>query len=157
MAVAYSDVQISSPDMTSRHIFMTLWKNQSLARAGCAPFRICNHRDPTMTNLIFTKFLGEYRNGDLEASLSEHLDAIGASLRDFEGGASLTLKLNFKRDKHGAISIVSKVDAKLPKPELRPALFYLTQDGGFSRRDPAQTDIEDVPGVRRSLVAVAGQ
>lgn len=101
-----------------------------------------------MTNLVFTKFLSEFRNGDLEAALSGHLDEIGQALRDFDGAAALTIKFGFKRDKHGAISITAKVDAKLPKAEVRPALFYLTEDNLFTRRDPAQADIEDYPGVR---------
>lgn len=104
-----------------------------------------------MTNMPFVELLTVHRGGELEAACSEKLDEIGAAMRDHGGKASLTLKLDFKKTKHGHIEVDAKVTAKIPEPELRPSIFFMTEDGRFSRRDPSQTDIEDIPGVRRPL------
>lgn len=108
-----------------------------------------------MTNMPFSKLLTEFRGGELEESCSEKLAGIGEALRDLGGKASLTLKLDFKMTKHGHIEIDAKVTAKKPEPEIRPSIFFMTDDGVFTRRDPSQTDIEDLPGVRRTLAPVS--
>ena len=110
-----------------------------------------------MTNMPFATLVTDFRGGELERACSEKLDLIAEALRDNGGKASLTLKLDFKKTKHGHIEVDAKTTAKIPEPEIRPSIFFMTDDGRFTRRDPDQTDIEDIPGVRRGLAQVAAR
>lgn len=102
-----------------------------------------------MTNLPFLKLIGEHRGGDLEAHCSAHLRVLLESLALYGGAGTLDLKLKFTLNKFGQVEVAAKVASKPPRQEPKPSIFYLTDSGELSRRDPAQADIEDIPGVRR--------
>ncbi|MBY0423056.1 MAG: hypothetical protein K2Q06_12190 [Parvularculaceae bacterium] len=102
-----------------------------------------------MTNMPFVKMLTELRGGEIEALASARLAEALAALAERGGEATLTLKLKIKRTEHGHIEVKPDLAVKVPEPKLKTAIFWLTEDGRLSRRDPGQADIEDVPGVKR--------
>ena len=108
-----------------------------------------------MPNMPFAQMLTDFRGGELERACSDKLERIAEAMRDVGGKASLTVRLDFKKTKHGHIEIDAKAVAKIPEPEIRPSIFFMTDDGRFTRHDPNQADIEDLPGVRRGPRAAA--
>lgn len=102
-----------------------------------------------MTNMPFVKLVTEHRGGDLEARCSDKLTELLEGLRDYGGKGELNLKLKFKQNKYGQVEVDADVKAKIPEPDVKGSVFFLTEDGELTRRDPNQADIEDVPGVKR--------
>lgn len=100
-------------------------------------------------NMAFARLITEHRGGDLELAASEKLRLIIAALREYGGKGELTVKLKLSLTPHGMIEIEPTITAKAPEPDLKPSVFYLTENGELSRRDPGQMDIEDVLGVKR--------
>ena len=102
-----------------------------------------------MTNLPFVQLITEHRNGDTEKAVSAKLLELIGALRAFGGKGRLTLDLNFSLTDYGMLEVKAEVKAKIPEEKLKPSAFYITPDGLLSRRDPNQTDLEDIDGVRR--------
>lgn len=102
-----------------------------------------------MTNMPFMQLITEHRNGDTEKAVSEKLRELIDGLRAYGGKGKLTLDLAFQLTEYGMLEVKAEVKAKIPEEKLKPSAFYITADGLLSRRDPNQTDIEDMEGVRR--------
>lgn len=103
--------------------------------------------------LNFLEFLQGFRRGELltegDAKLNELIQAIAAT----GGSGSLTLKFSVKTNKAGQLEIVPDLSIKKPSRALGTGIFFATDDGHLTRRDPNQMDIEDEIERRRSLDA----
>ena len=103
--------------------------------------------------LNFLEFLQTFRRGELladgDAKLSELVEAISAT----GGSGSMTLKIALKPNKAGQIEIVPDLTIKKPARALGTGIYFATDDGRLTRRDPHQMDIEDEIERRRSIEA----
>lgn len=101
--------------------------------------------------LNFLEMVQGFRRGELLADadqkLKELVDAIGRT----GNGGSLTLKLAFKVNKAGQVEAHPEITIKRPMRALGTGIFYVTDDGELTRRDPNQMDIEDEIERRRSM------
>ena len=110
-----------------------------------------------MTNMPFVQLMTELRRGDVEAEASEKLRELCRAVAELGGKGRLTLSIDIQRTEHGHVEVKADVALKVPKRKAKAGIFYLTQDGALSRRDPGQTDIEDIPGVKRPAQTIEGR
>lgn len=103
--------------------------------------------------LNFLEFLQTFRRGDLLAEGDAKLTELVEAIQRTGNGGSFTLKLGFKVNKAGQIEITPDVKLSKPNRALGVGVFYATEDGRLSRRDPQQMDIEDVIHATRGLAA----
>lgn len=59
-----------------------------------------------------------------------------------DGAGSLTIKINVKPFKAGAMIFTAEVTSKAPKEEPASSLFYAAEDGALSRNDPRQRELK---------------
>lgn len=107
----------------------------------------------TKHELNFAEFLQSFRRGELLHQGDQRLTELMESIRDTGGNGSLTLKLSFKVNKAGQIEITPDMTIKKPARALGTGIYFATEDGRLTRRDPNQIDIEDEIERRRSLDA----
>ena len=66
-------------------------------------------------------------------------------------GGDLTLKLKFKVNKAGQLEVVPNLSIRKPDRALGTGIYFATDDGRLTRRDPHQMDIEDEIERRRTF------
>lgn len=80
----------------------------------------------------------ELEHGSLLDTLSEEqrniLDAVESTMQQGE----LVIKIKYKLEKRGQISLECKIDAKLPKMSRGSTMFFLTPDMNLSTDMPGQ-------------------
>lgn len=100
--------------------------------------------------LNFLELLQTFRRGELltegDRKLGELVEAISAT----GAGGDLTMKLKFKVNKAGQIECQPELTVKKPTRAIGMGIFFASDDGRLSRRDPNQMDIEDEIERRRS-------
>lgn len=99
--------------------------------------------NPASFTVGFLALLETFRGGALlaegDAALTELVTAIMAT---GEGG-TLTMELKFKMNKAGQVELQPGFKLKKPRRSLPLGIFYGTEDGGLTRRDPNQPDLLD--------------
>lgn len=99
----------------------------------------------------FLELLQSFRRGELlqdgDLKLNELMTAIHAT----GAGGDMTLKLKFKVNKAGQIELVPDLTIRKPSRPLGTGIYFATEEGRLSRRDPNQMDIEDEIERRRAL------
>lgn len=93
--------------------------------------------------LTFLGFLQSFRRGELLRAADERLAEVVAAMRETGGNGELTIKLPFKLNKAGQIECQPKLDAKSPQRAMGTGIYFVTDEGELTRRDPHQLDIED--------------
>jgi hypothetical protein len=93
--------------------------------------------------LNFLEFLQTFRRGELIHQADEKLTQVIAAMRDTGGNGTLTIKLPFKMNKAGQIECTPDISAKTPMKPMGTGIYYASDEGQLSRRDPNQMDIED--------------
>jgi hypothetical protein len=105
---------------------------------------------PTPETLTFAEFMTSFRRGQLleraDTALNELIDAI----RETGSGGALTVKFPFKVNKAGQLECTPEVTLKKPAPTLGAGIYYASDDGRLTRRDPNQGDMLDELDARRS-------
>lgn len=98
----------------------------------------------------FADFMRELARGRVHEELSEQLHELLAAVRDTAkpGTLTLTLKVNPVRGSERQIMIADKVEAKLPKPDQAPTLWFIDNNGNPSREDPQQMRFETMQAVK---------
>jgi hypothetical protein len=104
----------------------------------------------TKHELNFAEFLQSFRRGELLHQGDQRLTELMEAIRDTGGNGSLTLKLSFKVNKAGQIEITPDMTIKKPARALGTGIYFATDDGRLTRRDPNQMDIEDEIERRRT-------
>jgi hypothetical protein len=101
----------------------------------------------------FLELIQSFRRGALltdgDQKLSELIEAIGNTM----AGGDLTMKLKFKVNKAGQVEMDPQITIKKPTLALGTGIYFATESGTLSRRDPGQMDIEDEIERRRALDA----
>jgi hypothetical protein len=101
--------------------------------------------------LNFLEFLQNFRRGELLADGDTKINELAAAMREHGAGGEFTLKLKFKMNKAGQLVCSPTVSIKKPAREMGDGIFFLSDDGRLSRRDPNQMDIEDEIHRRRDI------
>ena len=105
----------------------------------------------------FIDTLREIEAGGLLDELSETQHSLIDAIRLTGKGGELTIKLAYKPDGNGQMTIKADVKAKEPALSRGTSLFFLTPEGNLTRRDPRQQDLpfrtvnDDKPEVLRQV------
>lgn len=91
----------------------------------------------------FLEFIQSFRRGELLRHGDRELANIIEAISDTGGDGKLVIELPFKRNKAGQIECTPKIKATVPQHPLGTGIYFASEDGGLSRRDPNQYDIED--------------
>lgn len=104
-------------------------------------------------DLNFLELIQGFRRGELltegDQKLQELIEAIGTT----GGSGDLTLKLKFSTNKAGQLECNPALTIKKPTRALGTGIYFATDEGRLTRRDPNQMDIEDEIERRRSMDA----
>jgi len=105
----------------------------------------------------FIDTLRDIEAGGLLDELSEPQHSLIDAIRLTGKGGELTIKLAYKPDGNGQMTIKADVKAKEPALSRGTSLFFLTPEGNLTRRDPRQQDLplrtvnDDKPEVLRQV------
>ncbi|MQU29079.1 hypothetical protein GHO29_21665 [Pseudomonas helleri] len=105
----------------------------------------------------FIDTLRDIEAGGLLDELSETQHRLIDAIRLTGKGGDLTIKLAYKPDGNGQMTIKADVKAKEPALSRGTSLFFLTPEGNLTRRDPRQQDLplrtvnDDKPEVLRQV------
>lgn len=105
----------------------------------------------------FIDTLRDIEAGGLLDELSETQHSLIDAIRLTGKGGELTIKLAYKPDGNGQMTIKADVKAKEPALSRGRSLFFLTPEGNLTRRDPRQQDLplrtvnDDKPEVLRQV------
>lgn len=105
----------------------------------------------------FIDTLRDIEAGGLLDELSETQHSLIDAIRLTGKGGELTIKLAYKPDGNGQMTIKANVKAKEPALSRGTSLFFLTPEGNLTRRDPRQQDLplrtvnDDKPEVLRQV------
>lgn len=103
--------------------------------------------------LNFLEFIQSFRRGELLETGDQKLSELIEAIRETGGNGSLTFKATFKTNKAGQIEVVPDISIKKPSRSMGTGIYFATDDGRLSRRDPNQMDFEDELAPRRSTEA----
>ncbi|MFJ4086325.1 hypothetical protein [Pseudomonas psychrophila] len=105
----------------------------------------------------FIDTLRDIEAGGLLDELSETQHRLIDAIRLTGKGGELAIKLAYKPDGNGQMTIKADVKAKEPALSRGTSLFFLTPEGNLTRRDPRQQDLplrtvnDDKPEVLRQV------
>ncbi|NNB26677.1 hypothetical protein [Pseudomonas fragi] len=105
----------------------------------------------------FIDTLRDIEAGGLLDELSETQHSLIDAIRLTGKGGELTIKLAYKPDGNGQMTIKADVKTKEPALSRGTSLFFLTPEGNLTRRDPRQQDLplrtvnDDKPDVLRQV------
>lgn len=103
--------------------------------------------------LNFLEFVSSFRRGELLDEGNQKLNELMDAIQRTGGNGDLTLKLKFKVNKAGQLEITPSLTISKPTRALGAGIYFVSNDGRLSRRDPRQMDIEDEIERRRSMDA----
>lgn len=98
----------------------------------------------------FLELIASFRRGTLVARADAELEKVISAMHETGGDGKLTITLPFKLNKSGQIECKPKVEAKIPTADVGTGVYFASEDGALSRRDPMQMDIEDEIAARRT-------
>lgn len=102
---------------------------------------------PTLT---FAELLMSHRRGELIAEADALLTELVAAVQLTGSKGYITLKIPVEANKAGQIEIAPVLDMKKPRRPLSTGIYYATEDGELTRRDPNQGDWVDDLASRRA-------
>ncbi|MFG6083810.1 hypothetical protein ACEUZ9_000127 [Paracoccus litorisediminis] len=100
--------------------------------------------------LNFLEFIQGFRRGELLETGDQKMTELVEAIRETGNGGSLTLKVGIKVNKAGQLEIVPDITIKKPTRSMGTGIYFATDDGRLTRRDPNQMDFEDELERRRS-------
>lgn len=90
----------------------------------------------------FIDTLRDIEAGGLLDELSETQHSLIDAIRLTGKGGELNIKLTYKPDGSGQMTIKADVKSKEPILSRGTSLFFLTPEGNLTRRDPRQQDLQ---------------
>ena len=100
--------------------------------------------------LNFLEFIQGFRRGELLETGDQKMTELVEAIRETGNGGSLTLKVGIKVNKAGQLEIVPDITIKKPTRSMGTGIYFATDDGRLTRRDPNQMDFVDELERRRS-------
>lgn len=105
---------------------------------------------PRKDEINFLEFLQSFRRGELIREANDQLEELIRAVKDTGGKGEITLKLPFKINDAGQIECVPVVSMKRPRRPMGTGIYFATEDGQLTRRDPDQEDFLDELDERRT-------
>ncbi len=106
----------------------------------------------------FIAALMEMRNGGTAADCNRKFNKLIAAVTETRKKGRITLSIEISPSRMDSMGDVKEVDlhhsCKISEPELDPgrSIFFMTKDGGLSRQDPNQLELEGLEeGERREV------
>lgn len=99
--------------------------------------------------MSFNATVQSIRDGALLELLTGKLNEVVEAVQEHRKVGTLSLTLTIKPNGEDAVTVVSKVGAKIPEGTVGDALFFVN-GGNLVRRNPRQIDIEDEIARKRS-------
>lgn len=99
--------------------------------------------------LSFIEFLQSFRRSELIAEADEQFGELMEAIRRTGGKGDITIKLPFKVNEAGQIECVPQLSCNKPRKPLGTGIYYVTDEGRLTRRDPSQEDLFDELEARR--------
>ncbi|AZV00170.1 hypothetical protein pben1_p13 [Paracoccus phage vB_PbeS_Pben1] len=100
--------------------------------------------------LNFLEFIQGFRRGELLETGDQKLSELIEAIRETGNGGSLSMKVSIKVNKAGQLEVVPDITIKKPTRSMGTGIYFATDDGRLTRRDPNQMDFEDELERRRS-------
>lgn len=94
-------------------------------------------------DLNFLGLLSAHRRGELVREADDLLSEMVQAIKDFGGSGELTLKLKIKQNEAEQLEMQPSMNMKKPRRTMGVGIFYTTDEGKLSRRDPRQDDFLD--------------
>lgn len=107
----------------------------------------------TRHELNFLEFIQSFRRGELLEHGDQKLAELIEAIQQTGQGGSLTLKITIKPNKAGQLEAQPDLTMKKPTRSLGTGIYFATDEGRLTRRDPYQMDIEDEIERRRAMDA----
>ena len=85
--------------------------------------------------------LSNIRDGGVLEELSENLRECAKATLATGKKSKLVLEITFDRNGQSGVKIADRVKVALPEAEKEQTNFYVTENGGLSRRDPKQPSL----------------
>lgn len=104
-------------------------------------------------SINFLEFIQHHRRGALLRQADDMLAEIIAAITDTGGNGKLVIELPFKLNEAGQIVCDGKCKPTIPRRSIGTGIYFTTDDGRLSTRDPNQMDIEDEIERRRAREA----
>lgn len=101
--------------------------------------------------ISFLNFVQSHRRGEIPTEGDAALTDILSAIREHGGKGKLTLTLNIKMNKSGQIEITPDLKSEKPRRAMSAGLYFATDEGALTRRDPNQGDWVDEVNARRDL------
>lgn len=96
----------------------------------------------------FVDFIRTFRRGDLSEALDADMQELLEAIKATNSGGTFALTLKIKPNKKtGALEIDAGIKITKPKMPIPTGIYFVGDDFRPSRRNPDQSDIEDLPGV----------
>ena len=100
--------------------------------------------------LTFVEFMTSFRRGDLVSECDQMLGELVDAIHSVGGDGTLTITLPFKTNKAGQIECTPDIKMKKPRRAIGTGIFYASDDGKLTRKDPNQPDMIDELEQRRN-------
>ena len=92
----------------------------------------------------FTELVTSLRGGDALREIDEVLTDAVLAVQDTAKGATLTLTINISPMGGNKVKIEDKVSAKKPALDKGYSLFFMTEGGSLTRRNPNQMAMQEL-------------
>ena len=96
---------------------------------------------PRKDELNFLEFLQSFRRGELLREANEQLEELIRAVKETGGKGDLTIKLAFRMNDAGQLECQPSVTTKRPRRALGTGIYFATEDGQLTRRDPDQHEM----------------
>ncbi len=103
--------------------------------------------------LNFLEFFQKFRRGELLRRADDQMEELMQAIRETGGKGTLTIELPFSVNKAGQIECVPVVKMKAPNKPIGTGIYYVTDEGRLTTRDPDQLDMMDEFQSRRETEA----
>ena len=100
--------------------------------------------------LNFMGLMQSFRRGTLLNEADSQLQELIQAVKDTGGKGELNVKFPFKMNEAGQLECTPVVSIKRPRRVLGAGIFFATDEGDLSLRDPDQEDFLDELDERRS-------
>lgn len=107
----------------------------------------------------FTDVVGEIRDGDLLAELTEELYAVMAAVRETRKAGSIKLAIKISPTGRDTVTLDAVHDSVIPKEPNPGTTFFVGRDNSLHRQDPNQPrlPLREVEFARNDPITVGEQ
>ena len=94
-----------------------------------------------MNGQQFAEVLGQCRDGTFHEDGADELAELVAAVVQNGKPGTLQIALKVHPGPEGTVFMSVKINGKRPKAQTASTIFYITDDGSLSRRDPRQPEL----------------